>query len=355
VTLRVAHVVSSLAIGGAERLVVDLACAQLAAGIEPAIVDLARVEGPLAADARTRGVRVIDLGRSRSRAARAAVLAIELARRCDAVHVHNPWALRAALPILPVVRGRIVYTRHGASPYARAAWRAVHRIARPFVDRVTFVTAEARAAFEGAHGRSPARHVVIPNGVAIPDELQARARGPRLRLGIVGRLVELKGQHVALAAIAALATTARERVELHLFGDGPERGRLRALAAAHDVPVAFHGVVIDRERMYAAIDVLVVASRMEGQSMAIVEAMARALPVIATAVGDNAALVRDGVTGLVVPYGDPRALGGAIARLVDTPELVEVFGQAGRARAAAHHAIDAVAAKYRALYVDDGG
>jgi glycosyltransferase involved in cell wall biosynthesis len=346
--IRVAHVVSSLAIGGAERLVIDLACAQLAAGMMPAIVDLARDEGPLTADARARGVRVAEVGHSRSRVGRMTALARELVRHADAVHLHNPWALRAALPLLPAITGPVVYTRHGASPYARASWRAIHRLARPFIDHVTFVTAEARAAFEATHGAVTAHHL-IPNGVAVPAESLVRARARQLRLGVVGRLVELKGQHVVIDALAGLPAGVRERVQLHLFGDGPERDRLRALAAAR-VPVAFHGFVTDREQIYAAIDVLVVASRTEGQSMAIVEAMARGLPVIATAVGDNPVLVRAGETGLLVAYGDARALGAAITRLLDSPDLVAAFGRAGRARAAAHHTIEAVVTKYRALY-----
>ena len=216
---------------------------------------------------------------------------------------------------------------------------------------MTFVTEEARGSFEAAHGSSPHRHLVVENGVAIPPPpVVSAGAAERLRIGTVGRLVELKGHWRALEAVAGLGPRARARVELHLFGEGPERERLTDLARDRlaGVPVVFHGMVLDREQIYAAIDVLVVGSRTEGQSMAIMEAMARGVPVIATDVGGNAALVRE--AGVLVPAGDTAAIRGAIARLVAEPALVERLGRASRAWIAAHHSIDAVAAKYRALY-----
>jgi glycosyltransferase involved in cell wall biosynthesis len=349
---RVAHVVSSLQIGGAERLVVDLAGAQLRSGLDAWIVDLGRSDGPLDAIARALGVRVVRIGRLRSHLARTAALAAILAGRDHPVHVHNPWALRSVLPILPTLRGRVVYTRHGASPYDRGAWRAIHWCARRFIDHVTFVTDEARASFETAHGASPERHVVIENGVMVEPKVPRRIPPARLRIGAVGRLVELKGQRYIIDAIAGLPPGVRARIELHLFGDGPERGRLadQARAALADTTVVFHGTVIDRERIYSAIDVLAMASRTEGQSMAIMEAMARGVPVIATKVGGNPQLVRDGVTGMLVPAGDSSAIRAAVARLLAEPELVVKFGRASHARIAARHSIDAVAHKYATLY-----
>jgi glycosyltransferase involved in cell wall biosynthesis len=342
----VAHVVSSLEIGGAERLVIDLACAQLRTGMAAWIVDLGqREEAPLASTARALGLRVVRAGRWRSRATRLAQLARLLAGRRQALHIHNPGALRAVLPILPAARGRVIYTRHGAFPYASTPWRLVHRVALPFVDHVTFVTEEARRAFEQVHGASRDRHIVVENGVVVGPGREA-PRTDRLRIGCVGRLVELKGQYRLLDAVANLGDPSK--VEVHLFGDGPERDRLVAQAQRLRLPVTFHGMVLDREQIYAAIDVLVVASRTEGQSMAIMEAMACSLPVIATDVGGNADLVRDG--GLLVRPNDVIAIRDALARLLDEPELHGRLGRAGHAWVRAHHSIDNVAECYRALY-----
>jgi glycosyltransferase involved in cell wall biosynthesis len=211
--LRIAHVVSSLQIGGAERLVIDLACAQLRAGYAPWIVDLGQREAALAPVARSLGLRVTRVGHLRHWSARTVLLGALLAGRDHPVHIHNPWALRAVLPILPAVRGRVIYTRHGPSPYGARTWRLVHRLARPFIDHVTFVTDEARGSFESTHGASDSRHVVIGNGVAVLHHAPRRVpRGHvRLRIGSVGRLVELKGQRTVLDAIAKLPSEARAR------------------------------------------------------------------------------------------------------------------------------------------------
>jgi glycosyltransferase involved in cell wall biosynthesis len=140
---------------------------------------------------------------------------------------------------------------------------------------------------------------------------------------------------------------------MHLFGDGPERESLErfALRELPGIPVEFHGTVVDRERIYRAIDVLAVGSRTEGQSMAIMEAMSRGVPVIATGVGGNTELVQHGQTGMVVAPGDPLATRDAIVQLLAEPELVHRLGDASHALIAARHSIDAVVAKYHALYV----
>jgi L-malate glycosyltransferase len=352
--MRIVHLLSSLKIGGAERLAVDLACAQLRAGLDVSIIELGGDEQELAAHARRIGVKVFGVGQLRSKIARVSALGALLAGRDLVLHIHNPWALRAVLPILPAIRGRVIYTRHGASPYCSLTWRTVHRLARGFVDRVTFVTEEAKDAFEAVHGASPGRHVVVEKGVAVASSAPARIlSSARLRVGSVGRLVELKGQRHTLAAVSSLAGGARERVEIHMFGDGPERERLTdyARASLADVPVSFHGMVIDRDEIYEAIDLLVVASRTEGQSLAIMEAMARGIPVIATNVGGNPQLVRDGETGMLVPAGDSGAIRDRLARVLAEPELLPRLGRASHARIVAHHSIETMAEKYRGLYV----
>jgi glycosyltransferase involved in cell wall biosynthesis len=350
---RVAHVVSSLSVGGAERLVVDLSHAQLRDGLRVTILDMGRDERPLGEEARRHGIAVIRVGRRRTRIGRFAALARHLvARPSQAVHVHNPGALRAVLPILPFVGGPVLYTRHGASPYAAENWRALHRVARSFVDRITFVTEEARLAFRSAHGNDWP-DAVIRNGVPVAHAPPIRTIGNRLRLGAVGRLVELKQQKLILDAVAALPPDVGRRVEVHLFGDGPERDDLaqRASAAAlAGVPVVFHGTVLDRESIYAHVDVLVVSSRTEGLSMAMLEAMARAVPVIATDVGGNRELVHDNRTGLLVPVNDVDALRDAIARTICEPTLTAKLGRASHELIAKRYSIDDIAARYQELY-----
>jgi glycosyltransferase involved in cell wall biosynthesis len=104
---------------------------------------------------------------------------------------------------------------------------------------------------------------------------------------------------------------------------------------------------------YERAAVVVVPSRREGYGMAAREAMAHGRPVVATAVGGLVDAVEDGVTGLLVPPGDPRALRAALERLLADPALRQRMGAAARERARAAFGRDAQAdallAAYRAL------
>ena len=88
-------------------------------------------------------------------------------------------------------------------------------------------------------------------------------------------------------------------------------------------------------------------------TVAILEAMAAALPVVATTVGGNAEVVEDGRTGILVPARDPEALAGAMADLLASPERRRALGDAGRARAEQRFAFERMMSMYLAAYVGD--
>jgi L-malate glycosyltransferase len=117
--------------------------------------------------------------------------------------------------------------------------------------------------------------------------------------------------------------------------------------------VEFIGTVTDLNRELSRADIFVLPSRSEGFSNAIVEAMAAALPVVATDVGGNAEAVQQGVTGYIVPPEDPAALSIAIARLASDPELARNMGMAARQLAGTTFTTDAmmtgITSTYKAL------
>jgi glycosyltransferase involved in cell wall biosynthesis len=97
-------------------------------------------------------------------------------------------------------------------------------------------------------------------------------------------------------------------------------------------------------------DVYAMSSRTEGYSLALVEACAAGLPVVATDVGGNREIVRDGHSGQLVPAGDPAALAGALGTLLDDPQRARSMGAAARAWAEAHGTLAAMAERYARLY-----
>jgi glycosyltransferase involved in cell wall biosynthesis len=106
--------------------------------------------------------------------------------------------------------------------------------------------------------------------------------------------------------------------------------------------------------LLSAFDIFVLSSISEGYSLALVEAAAAALPIVATQVGGNADIVHHHAgadsNGLLVPAKDSAALAAAISRLVDDDALRERMGQAGRAWALKHGTVDAMGRAYQALY-----
>jgi sugar transferase (PEP-CTERM/EpsH1 system associated) len=150
-----------------------------------------------------------------------------------------------------------------------------------------------------------------------------------LLIGIVARLDPINDHPTLFRAFRRV----RERVPqavLLCVGDGPEREKLRGLV----VPgIHMLGERHDVARILRGIDVSVLASRNEGASYTILEAMAAGLPVVASRVGGNPELVVDGVTGRLFPAGDDAALAEALVGYLKAPETRAAHGAAARERA----------------------
>jgi glycosyltransferase involved in cell wall biosynthesis len=127
---------------------------------------------------------------------------------------------------------------------------------------------------------------------------------------------------------------------------------LRVYASERGVDdlVTFEGFRADVPQVMADLDVFVLPSLWEGFGLVLVEAMAAGRPVVASAVGPISEIVVDGVTGLLVPPGDPDALAEAIVRLLQDPELAAALGRAGRARVERELRVDTMVTRTEALY-----
>ncbi|MGE3909822.1 MAG: glycosyltransferase family 4 protein [Chloroflexota bacterium] len=196
-------------------------------------------------------------------------------------------------------------------------------------------------------GANPARVRVVRNAVddptaGLPDDRPTT----RAALGVapdekvvlvVARLTVWKGVDTVMSAVDRLARGAQPRVRLVVIGDGPDRPRLEALAAAlSSRNVMLAGEVPHREvgRWMQAADALALCSGYEGLSHVLLEAMAAGLPVLVSDVGGNRALVRDGHDGLIVPFGDVEATASALGELLADGELAHGIRQNARAGAA---------------------
>lgn len=169
-----------------------------------------------------------------------------------------------------------------------------------------------------------------------------------------GRLASVKGQHVLIAALESLIRDGRN-IRVHFAGDGPDRAELERDAATRGLSahVCFAGNMNQDQlrALYRTSDVMVLPSFAEGLPVVLMEAMAMEIPCIATWVAGVPELIRDEMTGLLVPAGDAAALARAIARLQSDPDLRQQLGQHARRRIEeafdVHHNTARLAALFR--------
>jgi len=186
---------------------------------------------------------------------------------------------------------------------------------------------------------------ISPNGDATPYA------GDEPRLLCVGRLIPIKGHLVLLRALAQ----ARRRVPtvtLDVAGRGPLEPALKAYARELGLEdaVRFLGFVSPVEQAIERAAIVVVPSLGEGFGMVALEAMERARPVVASAVGGLPEIVSDGETGLVVPPADADALADAIVSLARELERAAAMGRTGRERALALFTPERCVARIEELY-----
>jgi L-malate glycosyltransferase len=161
----------------------------------------------------------------------------------------------------------------------------------------------------------------------------------------------VKGQDVLLRAWREVAR-ARPDARLVLVGDGARRPELERLAQELGVAasVAFAGYRRDAPALLARADLAVSSSRAEGISNAVLESMAARLPVVATAAGGTPEVVREGVTGWLVPPGHAPALARRLLDVLAAPDGGRRMGEVGRAFVAREFSVERMRAGYDALY-----
>ncbi len=273
----------------------------------------------------------------------------------DVLHTHNPkpglyGRVLGRLAGVPIV----VNTVHGlyATPddpwWKRAVVYSMEALASRFSDAELVQSSEDVELLRRLR-IAPARHLILlGNGVDLDrfdpsrfpaeDRLRIRAElgidDDQIVVGTVGRLVAEKGYPELFDAFADIGPRA---VLLCVGPDDPEKADALPrdlVARARASGVKFLGMRADVDRLYAAMDIFVLASHREGFPRSAMEAAAMGLPVIATDIRGCREVAEDGLSGLLVPVRNPEALRSAIIRLLDDPLLRRSLGEQARLRAA---------------------
>jgi glycosyltransferase involved in cell wall biosynthesis len=229
---------------------------------------------------------------------------------------------------------------------------------------VVFVSEGNRRVMERLVGLDGVRHTVIPNGVAV-REIARRAPSGEQRLERFGasraaggatavalaRFAPQKGLDTLADALEVVRPGVLRQVDL--FGEGPERDELVARAASlRDVRLAVRPWATDVVAELAEHDLFVLPSRGEGLPVALLEAMAAGIPIVATATPGSAEALAGGDAGVLVPIGDSRALADALERVVDTPTEAIERAALARQRVEEHYDVEAVMARTVGLWED---
>jgi glycosyltransferase involved in cell wall biosynthesis len=352
---RIAHFIDTLDSGGAERVLVELCSRIPALGYEVEVLHFGNVW--VERQCARLGLTCERLGRESWYRSKWSVGAFAVAfgaelrrRRIELLHSHLNGPISAGAVAALTARIPHVGTLHDIYHIAARPHRiALLELAAAMGTELVAVSDDMRRFYHAA-GRRRLHVQRVYNGV----DVAGFGAGPRRGGGTftfvsVGRLVPLKGYDLLLQA---LAMTGREGPRLRLVGDGEDRPVLEALAEGLGVRdrVEFRGFREDVAGELAAADGFVLASRSEGLSCSVMEAMAAGLPCVVTDVGGNRELVAEGVNGFLVKAGDAAALAARMTVLARDRQRTLAMGTASRARAETLFSIGATLEAYDGIY-----
>lgn len=349
---RVCHIIGDLRYGGAERQVVNVARHMRSA--KTYVVCLGRPETGSLSSLLPESVECIWLG---FRARYAPYHVWKLARllrtlAIDVVHTHMFAAnlygvLAATLARVPVV----VTSEHGKNPWKTRVHRWAERavISRLAHKRIC-VSTDILQIRRDLDGVPESKLTYIPNGTEIDTNTISPPRG-RFVFGTIGRLVPAKDYRTLIKAMGLL----REKgcsVELYIVGDGPERASLESEIADLGLTSVIHltGFQSDTQTWLGRFHTFVLSSIREGQPMALLEAMAAGLPIVATRVGGIPETIASGSEGLLVEPGDPEGLARAMETLLSDEKKRNELGTNARKRCRRDFSIQAVCDRYLRVY-----
>lgn len=336
--MRIAHVVDSMEMGGAETLVSQMCRLQREQGHDPRVYAVAAL-GALGERMRTEGFAVQpNVGRHLSDSVRN-FLHIFQESQPQVVHLHNPTptiyaAMAARIAGIPSV----ISTRHSlVAPPHKLVPELKYSIAARFCDWVVGICDATTANVKSIHS-VPARKIVrIYNGAAplqrVPKENWPQKTG--FTLVYVGRLEPVKNHPLLLRAFCEAQKSA-PGLRLWMVGDGNERQRLESLAAELGIAehVTFWGQQFDVAPFFSAADAFIMSSKSEGLPISLLQAFSLGLPAIVTGVGGMAEVVQLAQAGYTVSATDPAEMAAAILRLKGSDATREQFSR--NAEAAFH-------------------
>ncbi len=364
--IQVLYLITELGTGGAEKLLSQFLAHLNRDQFAPIVACLYGGDSTIAGEIRALGIPVIDLRMTAKWRWDALWRLYCLLRRerptiihTSMFHANLTGRVLGRLAGVPI----IITWRHSID-IGGALREFVNRWTVQLDDRIVAVCELVRQTEIERARVHPDKVITIYNGIALEDFSADPLTAVRIRqifdippdaplLGSVGRMHRSKDFSNLLTAIAQVQELV-PTVRALLVGDGELRDELVAQAQSlglSDV-VTFAGIRGDVPDILAALDIFVLPSLWEGLPLALLEAMAASLPVVATTVGGVPEVVVDGETGLLVPPQNPQSLAHALLTLLRDPARRCKMGQAGRKRVEKYFTVERMVQQTEALYED---
>lgn len=361
--LKVMHILPTLGIGGMETVLVEMLQLFDKKRFVTCVCSMEK-KGELAVDLEKTDIRVFSVEKfNKFDISRVWRLAQLLKReKIDIVHtysgVYRDGAIAAKLAGVPVT----LHTDQGKLYAEKMLTPFYHRvISNYFRDKVIAVSQDLKNYLSKNIGINPKKIIVIPNAVKTDvivqgfDKYMYRKKigfsSDDLLIGIVARLVPVKDHAMLLEAVAKVFK-AIPKAKLLIVGDGPLKNDLESQVKrlGIDKNVVFMGKRRDIPEILLSLDLFVLSSKHEGTSLSILEAMVYSLPIVATRVGGNPALIDDQCTGLLVESGNPEEMADAIMELLNDNKKRISFGANAREKVVANFDLTKTVKQYEGLY-----
>jgi glycosyltransferase involved in cell wall biosynthesis len=362
--LTVIHVVDSLEMGGLERVVTDLAIAQQNAGHHVTVFSINDTKG-FRETLEAAGVPVVIGHKQASLDIKVLIALRKVFAFVDVVHSHNfvPNYYCAFAMLGMKRKPALVTTCHDMGKrLSNRRLRWLYRWSLKRTARVAMVGKQVHDRFVNDGTVPESRAMTVLNGIPFEKFTNSPERRELARIalrlpqdarviGCVGRMVALKNHGLLIERVPTLLT---RFMDLHvvIIGGGELEGQLKAQVSALGLQSRIHfpGMRNEVSDLLPAFDIFALPSQTEGLSIALLEACATSLAIVASNVGGNPEIINDRMTGLLVPPNDGQALEEALAYLLASSEERVSFGMGARLWVEHYGSVESLRKAYDACY-----
>ncbi len=351
---KILHIIPALGMGGAERVVVDICLGLETSEFETVVLSF--VSGGYWKEIlEKKHIRVIELQKKSKFDFKNFLMIKKIIKqeKPDIVHTHLGGDLYGRLAARLLGYKNIISTEHNVNPDEGFLMNLIKKITSTWANKIIAVSKAVERDLNHRYGIAKEKIRVIYNGIDMKNFIakETQSNNSLIQIGSAGRLTEQKGFAVLVKALAEL-----KDLNFHctIAGEGVKRAELEALVVTLGLTerVSLPGLNSDIPKFLHDLDIFVLPSLWEGLGIAVLEAGATSLPVVASNVDGIREIITDTKNGLLFEPGDAHALADTLRSLINNSNERERLGRALRERVSEHFSVSKMVAEYRKAYLE---